>query len=242
MNQEKVYFCEREGCKNSRKKNRKYCSRECSNIEKRKYRHTEEAKLSMIKNRTGKKHTQEWCDNISKGLRNSGNTTKGRKRPKEEIDRIRRSLVGSGVGKYERTPEVLAKMVESQKKNGYKFFNTKPELEVKELFQKYRINYIHQKKIENFMFDFFLTDFNLLIEIDGVYHHGKIKGKNNKYSELQLKIRRRDRKKNGIAKKERYNLKRVWSDEIQGFEKWLLDSLVNEKTMSSSKSDNWNFH
>jgi hypothetical protein len=105
-----LYICGREGCNNTRKKDRKYCSRKCANIKKKEYKHTEDAKRRMKEKRRGKKHSKEWCENISRGILNSGKTTKGRKRPKEEIDRIKKSLVGSGAGKYERTPEILQKM------------------------------------------------------------------------------------------------------------------------------------
>ena len=65
-------------------------------------------------------------------------------------------------------------------------------------------------------YDFYLFDFNLLIEIDGTYWHGK----NLKYNELnkqQIITRNNDVIKNDLAKYKNYNLLRIWSDEIKNF-------------------------
>lgn len=110
-------------------------------------------------------------------------------------------------------------------KPSFKWFNTKPEQSVKGILEGLGVTYVFQKRVGNRLFDFYLPDFNLLVEVDGVFHHGKHKPKSGKYYEVQLKIRRRDRQKNRLALKEGYALKRVWSDEIEEFAAWIGQKL-----------------
>lgn len=61
--------------------------------------------------------------------------------------------------------------------------NTKIELFVKGIFDKYKINYIHQyNQISSMYNDFYLPDYNLIFEVDGDYWHANPK----LYSENQL--------------------------------------------------------
>jgi len=160
-----------------------------------------ESLLKMAQEKEGKKLSEEHKKKI-------GEKSKGRK--KSDISKQKHS-------------EKRIEYLESHKQM-FKWFNTKPELCAKQIFEKMNIEYIHQKKVKNYLFDFYLPKFNFLIEVDGVYHHGKVKSKKTgEYDELQLKIMKRDKLKDQIALEEGYNLKRVWSDEIDSLENWLTD-------------------
>jgi very-short-patch-repair endonuclease len=95
---------------------------------------------------------------------------------------------------------------------------TRPELLFKKLLEDNNIDFIFQKSVSwkrgwKKWFDFYLPDQNLLIEVDGIYWHGKgVKTKD--LNKQQWKTRLNDRLKNILAKNRGYNLLRIWSDEI----------------------------
>lgn len=95
---------------------------------------------------------------------------------------------------------------------------TKPEVLFKQLLEVNKVNFIFQKNVPwkkgwKKWYDFYLPEFNLLIEIDGTYWHGKeIKTKD--LNKQQWKTRLNDKFKNILAKSRGYKLLRIWSDEI----------------------------
>lgn len=88
-----------------------------------------------------------------------------------------------------------------------KVFNTKPELEMKDLLSLLKIEYLFQKHLGNFMFDFELPRYHCLLEVDGVYWHSL------------PKTIERDKLKKTFAKQQGYKLIRVSSDELKNKEK-----------------------
>lgn len=73
-------------------------------------------------------------------------------------------------------------------------------------------------------YDFYLPKYDALIEVDGVYWHGK----NLDYNDLnstQKHTRNNDIVKNALAKEHNYKLIRVWEDEIDNFD---VNKLINE--------------
>jgi very-short-patch-repair endonuclease len=107
--------------------------------------------------------------------------------------------------------------------------STKPELYFLDLLKSSNIAYTHQfavpwKKGWKKWYDFYLPDKNILIEIDGIYWHGK--DINNKdLNSQQWNTRKNDRLKNILSKARGYTLIRIWSDEIKTFN---INSLKNE--------------
>lgn len=95
---------------------------------------------------------------------------------------------------------------------------TRPELLFKELLEKNKIDHIFQKPVNwkrgwKKWYDFYIPKFNLLIEIDGTYWHGKnIETKD--LNKQQWKTRVNDKFKNILAKKRGFKLLRIWSDQI----------------------------
>jgi len=95
---------------------------------------------------------------------------------------------------------------------------TKPELAFARLLEEYKIEYKFQfyvpwKKGWKKWYDFYLVDYNTLVEVDGIYWHGKDL-KTSQLNEQQWNTRKNDRLKNYLAKKRGYKLIRIWSSEI----------------------------
>lgn len=59
----------------------------------------------------------------------------------------------------------------------------------------------------------YLLNKNILIEVDGIYWHGK-GVKDDKLNETQTKSRINDKFKNAIAEQNNIKLIRIWEDEI----------------------------
>lgn len=103
----------------------------------------------------------------------------------------------------------------------HKTTNTKPELKFKSILELNNIEFEQQYSLQwikgwKKWFDFYIPKLNLLIEIDGVYWHGKGK----RFSELndtQKHTRKNDKLKNELATSSGYNLIRIWEDEIDLF-------------------------
>jgi len=103
----------------------------------------------------------------------------------------------------------------------HKIKETKPELEFKRLLEINNIKYIFQYAIQwkhgwKKWYDFYIPSVNMLIEIDGVYWHGK--GLlDEQLNNQQRQTRLNDTIKNELAKTNNYSLIRIWSDEIKNF-------------------------
>jgi very-short-patch-repair endonuclease len=103
----------------------------------------------------------------------------------------------------------------------HKIKETKPELEFKSLLETNNIKYIFQYAIQwkrgwKKWYDFYIPTVNTLIEIDGVYWHGK--GLlDEQLNNQQQQTRLNDTIKNELAKTNNYSLIRIWSDEIKNF-------------------------
>lgn len=94
-----------------------------------------------------------------------------------------------------------------------------------------KLNYIQQKKVANKYYDFYIPEYNLLIEVDGDYYHAK--NRNGKINDMQYKNIINDHKKNYLAKTKGYNLIRFWESDIKNktlvVQKELTDTLKKLK-------------
>ena len=99
--------------------------------------------------------------------------------------------------------------------------NTKPELKFKSLLEQSGIEFIFQKSLPwkrgwKKWYDFYIPSLNLLIEVDGIYWHGK--GVLDKDLDIrQRQSRENDILKNTLALKLGYNLLRIWEDDLDKF-------------------------
>lgn len=92
--------------------------------------------------------------------------------------------------------------------------NTKPEQKFKKVARKNKIKYRQSYKYKGHYFDFYLPELDILVEIDGVYWHGKGL-KDDELNITQLKSRRNDKKKNKICLDSQKSLIRLWEDEVE---------------------------
>lgn len=77
------------------------------------------------------------------------------------------------------------------------------------------IKYIKNKRFDVFIFDFYLNDFNLVIECDGDYWHANPKiYVDKKLTEAQIKNIDRDKRKNTLLKTKSINFIRFWECDI----------------------------
>ena len=112
------------------------------------------------------------------------------------------------------TPEVKRKHRESTLKiqerlktnNTFKYYNTKPELEMEKILIELDIKYEKQKSIWDinhcYSCDFFLYDINTVVEVDGKYWHNYPN-----HNEIDL-IRNKE------LEAANYKIIRFWEDEI----------------------------
>lgn len=156
---------------------RKYCSLKCRNVSMKGKIQTQETIEKRIKSLTGKKRSKSFCLKMSK--LNTGRKPDLKTRNKMRNSRLNYMELGIG-----------------------KMFNTKPELKMKELLNKLGIEYIFQKRIINYMVDFYIPNKNLIIECDGNYWHNYPTG-------LE-----KDRIRDERLKLKGYQIIRFWESEI----------------------------
>ena len=114
-------------------------------------------------------------------------------------------------------------------KGNINYRNTKPELEAELILQKYNLDYKKQKalKYNNSyrLYDFLLTDYNILLEIDGTYWHSKgIKDEDIKNRTLKGN-RINDHIKDKLAQDNGYTLIRIWEDELDQLDQYCSKEL-----------------
>lgn len=91
--------------------------------------------------------------------------------------------------------------------------DTKPELEVKTILESNGIEFKHPYQLDTKVFDFFIPEKNLLIEVDGIYWHGK-NLTFDKMDSIQKKHKLNDEIKNKLAESLGFKLLRIWEDDI----------------------------
>ena len=113
-------------------------------------------------------------------------------------------------------------------KNNYR--NPKTKLETKFEIIIFEIGFIpiYQYQIKTAIFDFYLPANNLLIEIDGDFHHCNPKKYKEPIYQIQKKTVSNDKRKNKIAKDEKYNLIRFWEKDINERPDWVIEQLYKK--------------
>ena len=150
-------------------------------------------KQGLFKNN---KHTRKSKDRISQKVSGSNNPMFGKKHTKDTINKIRNNTL---------------KMIQDGKIN----IISSIEYTIKDLLDKYQINYVHQYVYGFWSFDFYLTDYNLFIEVDGDYWHANpIFYTNRKLNETQRKNLANVARKNKYIKNRNKKLIRLWEYDI----------------------------
>ena len=91
---------------------------------------------------------------------------------------------------------------------------TGPEIELAELLTVAAIEFMPQYYLGGKFYDFLVPVLNLLVEVDGIYWHGKNVPKE-EMNKTQLHNKQNDALKTKLAKDNDYDLLRIWGDEIQ---------------------------
>lgn len=161
---------------------------------------------SMLKTEEDK---QKWSEKISKGTK-----LKWVSRNEEDKQKILKTTVQARnhfielLKNDDYKKEHIRKMICSGKTK-----DTKPELKVKTILESNGVKYEHPYQVDKKVFDFFIPEKNLLIEVDGIYWHSK-NLTDGEMNEVQKKHKINDAVKNNLAKSLGYKLLRVWEDEI----------------------------
>jgi very-short-patch-repair endonuclease len=89
-----------------------------------------------------------------------------------------------------------------------------------------KIEYIFQYAVDHRLYDFYLPDHNILIEVDGNFHHCNPAMFNEPIYESQRITIKNDIIKNDIAKENGYNLLRFWESDINDRPSWIVQQLL----------------
>ena len=104
---------------------------------------------------------------------------------------------------------------------GFKFNKmTKPEIEIENYLKINNIEYKYNYALYGKLYDFYIPSTNTLIEVDGIYWHGKHKNLED-LNDTQMKVRKNDEIKNRLANENGYTLIRIWEDEVKDVSKYL---------------------
>ncbi|MCK4358994.1 MAG: DUF559 domain-containing protein [Candidatus Cloacimonetes bacterium] len=159
-------------------------------------------------------------------LRTHSEATKGQKAWNKNLTKE----TDERVAKYSRprSEEARKKMSKSAllriQNNSGPYKNTKPELEMKNILNELNIPFKHQFRLGNHLFDFRISDSNILIEVDGDYWHGNPK-KFKKLSKRQQKQKQRDIKNEKLAKTNNFILLRFWQNDVLNNQRVVKDRL-----------------
>lgn len=165
----------------------------------------------------GKHHTEEHKINLSKTQLNT--CSYRYKKLGKNPDKIKKKCKWCGDG---------FDVIKSQEKRKYcsyscaindnfgfgPFKKTEPEKRFEVWLQTNNISYKSPFPLKGKLYDFYIPSKNMLVEIDGIYWHGK--GLIDKdLNETQKRNRLNDNRKTCIAIENGYHLRRIWEDEIE---------------------------
>ena len=161
------------------------------------------------------KHTEETKRKIS--ISRKGKCAGDNSSAKRPEVRKKMSLAKLGKKWSEETKINARKRFRDTMFKKYQFKPTKPEIKVEEILKKLNINYEIQKQIKNRLYDFYIPEYNLIIEVDGRTWHidnlDKLDFKD-KMFKVKYKSFFVDFQKEILANQAGYKLIRIWEDEI----------------------------
>lgn len=150
-------------------------------------------------------NNKERNDKISKAL-------KGRKRPKEVLDKL-----NEGMLEYWSKPENREQRRLSQVEHlRIRQVNTKSKLEQKfeDMMKEVGVQFLNQFPLDGYLFDFYIPKHNVLIEVDGDWYHCNPDIHPKPIHEIQKFVTENDNKKNEVVKDNNITLLRFWEKNI----------------------------
>ncbi len=191
----------------------------------------------------GRKHSIESCNKISETrierLEQGSIITWNKGLTKETDERIKKSTVsmsenhadvsGSKNPMYgkslkdiwiekhglEKAEEMWIARNKNRNEKCLKYRISKPEIKIAKILDSLNIEYKSQFYLNKSYFDFYIPEYNMLIEVDGNYYHCNpriyVNGPVNEWQKGKID---NDNRKNRIAEDNGYRLIRIWEDEI----------------------------
>lgn len=104
------------------------------------------------------------------------------------------------------------------KKNASKMSNklTWPEREFEKILKELKVKFETQKIVGTKIFDFYIPEVNLLVEVDGDYYHANPETtKLENINRMQAKNVRNDKFKDALASALGFGLERVWENDLK---------------------------
>jgi len=148
---------------------------------------------------------KERSEKISKAL-------KGRKRPKEVLDKLNKGML-----EYWSKPENR----EQRRLDQVEFLRTRQINQKSKLEQKFEgmlvelnIQFINQHPLNGYLYDFYIPKHNLLIEVDGDWFHCNPDVYPKAIHEIQKFVKENDESKNKVAQENNIPLLRFWEKDI----------------------------
>lgn len=159
--------------------------------------------------------------NISKAL-------SGVPKSEEHKNNLRISQIKSWLNLEKREKQSL-QTIKRLIKNNHRNKKTKLEINFETLLVDLNINFEYQYVVELGIFDFYLNNFNILIEVDGDFHHCNPKTKHwpAKFP-IQINTINNDIRKNNIAKNNNIKILRFWEKDINENIEWVKEQLIKE--------------
>jgi very-short-patch-repair endonuclease len=219
---------------------RVFCSRSCAN-----YYNNRDGSWNKGLTKENNDSLKQMSDNIKSGY-DSGrkNWNAGIEMPQWVKEKLSKSALkgykkgrkpwntGLTIDQYpnpEKTKENFSNGWYTEKRmKSFKYQNTGPEKIMKKLLEDMKIEFIHQFRIKK-IYDFLLPKFNILIEVDGNWHHCNPLTHPEPIHEIQIAVKENDIIKNRIAKENGFKLLRFWeydiNNNLEDVKKKLLEEL-----------------
>jgi very-short-patch-repair endonuclease len=153
--------------------------------------------------------------------------------PKTEESKKRLSITQKN--RYKKNPKLKEHLSErrikwlksKQSKN-----KSKLEIKFEKILSLLNINYIYQYEFEKRLFDFYLTDYNFLVEVDGDFYHCNPKTNHKEVLyETQKLTKINDEYKNKICHNHNIKLLRYWEKDINERPEWVISELKKELSL-----------
>lgn len=114
-------------------------------------------------------------------------------------------------------------------KNNHRNPKSKLESKFETILDLLNVNYIYQYRLSSGMFDFHIKDKNILIEVDGDFHHCNPNSKHHTpIYPIQIKTVKNDVRKNKIAEDNNIKLLRFWETDINNNPEGVIKELKEE--------------
>jgi len=144
-------------------------------------------------------------EKISKAL-------KGRKRPKEVLDKLNKGMLeywskpeNCEQRRLDQVEHLRTRQINKKSKLEQRFENMLAEL---------NIQFINQHPLNGYLYDFYIPKHNLLIEVDGDWFHCNPDVHPEAIHEIQKFVKENDERKNQVVKDNNITLLRFWEKDI----------------------------